>query len=112
MMPGYTTGTWTPLVRMKRRVTVRTKVLEYDKFSLRLTKKDAEQGFHSGSCDHDINMLMSIPRIKKQLDAIDNSILFEYVQSCGTGLDADASTDTIQSYMLWIACGDYIEGAI
>lgn len=89
---------------------MRTKVLEYDKFSLRLTKKDAEQGFHSGSCDNDIAELMSIPRIKKQLDAIDSSILFEHVQSYGTELDTSDSIDTIQSYVLWIACGDYIEG--
>ena len=42
---------------------------------LRLTGEQILKGYHSGSCDADIEELMRVPEIKAQLDAVDETLL-------------------------------------
>jgi hypothetical protein len=42
----------------------------FDNFEIKLTKAEAESATHPGPCDADVEVLLSKPYIRKQLDAI------------------------------------------
>lgn len=43
--------------------------------NLTLTCEQIQQGYHSGSCDADVEALMELPEVKAQLDAIPDDTL-------------------------------------
>ncbi len=78
------------------------------RIELNITKAQASQGSHSGSCDSDIEDLRTVPTIRRQLDKIDPDLLAkelaEYTDWDTTEHDANLNR------ILWIACGDILEG--
>lgn len=74
---------------------------------LAIKRDDAIKGYHSGQCDDDIQELLTVPYIKKQLSNIPadalKSILAEY-----SNWNTDNHTDNMNR-ILWLACGDIKE---
>lgn len=77
---------------------------------LNITKKQALKGSHSGKCDNDINELMDIPSIKKQLDKLNPENLKKELKEYGAwdNLELDNHNENLKRW-LWISCGDIIE---
>jgi hypothetical protein len=79
--------------------------------SLQITKAEAAQGAHSGSCDADILELSNRPRIRRQLNKIDREVLKRELDQWGAWDDVElADHEQNLQRVLWIACGDIVEG--
>lgn len=78
------------------------------RITLKITKEHARIGFHSGECDGEVGYLRTVPAIKRQLDKLDRETLAQELVDYS---DWDVSDhDANLSRILWIACGDIVEG--
>ena len=83
----------------------------YGFFELNITKAQAHMGHHQGQCDQDIEDLPRVPSIKKQLDQLDPDRVREVLRDYGAWDDDELSDhDANLDRLLWIACGDIVEG--
>ena len=83
----------------------------YGFIGLNITKAQAHMGHHQGQCDQDIADLRRVPSIKKQLDRLDPDRVREVLRDYGAWDDAELSDhDANLDRLLWIACGDIVEG--
>jgi len=85
----------------------------YGFIELNITKAQARTGHHQGPCDSDIAELRRLPSIKKQLDRLDPDRVREVLREYGAW-DADdlSDHDANLDRLLWIACGDIVEGTV
>lgn len=82
----------------------------FDRFSLQLTKTQANQGFHSGSCDSDIDELLKDRRIARQIEKIpSDSIVAELKEYGAWDSEELADIEQNKARILWIACGNILE---
>ena len=82
----------------------------FDRFTLTISKAEAELGAHSGRCDDDIEALLREPRIAKQLDRIDPAdIRAELAEHGAWDQDELADATENRARILWIACGNVRE---
>jgi hypothetical protein len=73
--------------------------------------EDAETGYHQGICDDDIADLRRVPYIAAQLDALDPEKMRRALQGWGVWDEmALADDDANRARLLWLACGDIVEG--
>lgn len=80
------------------------------KVSLELTYEDAQRGHHPGPCDADIDELLTVPYIARQLASIPRDVLAAELREYGTWDNQElADPAANQARMLWIACGDIVE---
>lgn len=80
------------------------------RIEIKLTKKQANIGSHSGPCDNDISYLRTLPAIKKQLDKIDAEVLRNELKEFGAWDENELMNhDENLTRILWIACGDIVE---
>lgn len=80
------------------------------RIELEITKDQATQGFHSGSCDDDIARLREVQEIREQLDLIDKDLLAEELSEYGAWDEEELKDhDENLSRILWLACGDISE---
>lgn len=78
---------------------------------LDIPKKIASLCSHSGSCDNDINKAMKMPIIKKQLDKINPNDLASELKEYGAWDEIELSNhEENKARILWIACGDILDG--
>lgn len=83
------------------------------KIELEITKDQAAQGSHSGSCDDDIALLREVPEIREQLALIDKDLLAEELSEYGAWDEKELKDhDENISRILWLACGDIDEEEI
>jgi len=83
----------------------------YGFIELNITKAQAHTGHHQGQCDRDIADLRRVPSIKKQLDRLDPDRVREVLRDYGAWDDDELSDhDANLDRLLWIACGDIVEG--
>ena len=83
----------------------------YGFIELNITKAQARAGHHQGQCDQDIADLRRVPSIKKQLDQLDPNRVREVLRDYGAWDDDELSDhDANLDRLLWIACGDIVEG--
>lgn len=81
---------------------------------LQIRKSDARRGSHQGQCDADIAELRKVPYIKAQLDALDP----ERVRKTVAEMFADVTPEELADHnsnldrLLWLACGDIVEGNV
>lgn len=78
---------------------------------LELSEEIADLCDHSGPCDADIENCLLLPEIRQQFDEISDEQLIECLNEIGIE-DYDPETATRhsnESYVLWIACGQYHE---
>ncbi len=68
-------------------------------------------GSHQGACDDDIAALRQVPAIRRQLDKIKPETLQAELREYGAWDDAElADHDANLSRILWLLCGDIVEG--
>ena len=81
------------------------------RIELNITKAQAAIGSHQGQCDSDIAYLRTFPAIRRQLDKLDPSLVASELKEWGAWDDEElADHDANLSRLLWIACGDIVEG--
>ena len=85
----------------------------FDRFTIEATKQQAENCSHSGSCDSDIEELLSVPKIANQFKKINPSDIALALKEYGAW-DEKELQDIEQNKrrILWIACGDIADGNI
>ena len=78
---------------------------------LNITKKLAAIGFHSGDCSDDIKRISELPEIKRQLKKINPEQLKKELYDYGAWDDNELNDheENLQR-ILWIACGDIVDG--
>ena len=81
------------------------------RIELLMTSDDAASASHPGPCDADVYALSKIPRIKRQIDAIDPATLRLELREYGAW-DNDALDDHEANLqrLLWIAAADISGG--
>lgn len=81
------------------------------RIELNLTKAQAAQGSHSGVCDADIAYLRTVSSIRRQLEKLDPVVVNEELKEYGAWDEEErANHDDNLDRLLWIACGDIVEG--
>ena len=79
----------------------------FDRFTIKLTKRQALDGSHAGQCDDDIKALLSAPVIRRQFAKINPDAIKAELKEYGAW-DETELTDVEQNKarILWIACGN------
>ena len=82
------------------------------RIELQITRAQAEQCGHAGSCDDDVKALSKHPKIARQLRKIDPQLLASELREYGAW-DDDELADHGQNLqrLLWIACGYIVDNA-
>lgn len=77
---------------------------------LKLTRVDAQTCSHSGPCDADVELLITKPYVKKQLDKLDPEKLKRELAEYGAWNDTELSyhNDNLLRWV-WISAGDIVE---
>lgn len=71
----------------------------------------ASIGYHSGSCDSDIAELMKLDSIKALLSGIAHQVLSDELKEFGAWNSEElANHEDNLARILWIACGDLVDG--
>lgn len=85
-------------------------IAHFNRFEIELTEDEAESGAHAGRCDDDIDALLRVPHIQRQLAAIDSTELALELAEYGAW-DAQQLADRAENEarVLWIACGHIVE---
>ena len=82
----------------------------FNQFSLKLTLAEAKTGSHSGPCDDDIAFLVTVPRIKKQLDKLEPVQVQDELSEYGAWSHEElADHEENLSRILWIACSNILD---
>lgn len=77
------------------------------RLTLNITKKDARCGSHPGPCDDDIAYLMTLPRIRRQLNKLDKDDVVGFLGEYGAWtMEEMENHEKNLSRVLWIACGN------
>ena len=80
------------------------------KIEIKITKKQALKGYHSGRCDQDIAELRQTPAIKRQLAKIDKAILVDELKHWAAWTYEELQNhDENLDRFLWLACADIVE---
>jgi len=81
------------------------------RIELNITKANAAMGSHAGACDDDIERLLQIPSIKRQIDKIPVDLLAAELKEYGTWDEIELSNhEQNKARILWIACGYIVDG--
>ena len=74
---------------------------------LEITKEQARIGSHQGQCDNDLEYLMGLPKIKRQLNKLDKESLKKELSEYGAWDETELNNhdDNLMRW-LWISCGD------
>lgn len=82
----------------------------FERFELKLTKEQALTGSHPGPCDADIEELLQVPAIKRQLNKIPTDAIRAELKDYGAWDEEELSSDEDnRARILWIACGNIRE---
>lgn len=83
--------------------------IQFNRFELNITKKDANIMYHQGDCEYDVRSLL--PKYKKQLDKIPFDAIISELKEYGEWTIEELTTDKEMTYirLLWIASGNLIE---
>lgn len=85
------------------------------RIELAITLDDARSGHHPGQCDDDIAELCRVPYIAEQLACISPDAAREHAREYGRNDYGHGPEDINDhaanlAYVLWLACGDIVEG--
>jgi len=82
----------------------------FDRFSITMTKRQAESVSHMGQCDADVNILLTIPAIKRQLKKISDSDLIAELKETGAWSTKELQDrQANEQRIIWIAGGNIID---
>lgn len=80
------------------------------RIELQIKLEDAENCSHSGRCDEDVEALLKVPYIVKQLAKLDPELVRKELREYGAWDDEELADHEVNlSRLLWIACGDVRE---
>lgn len=87
----------------------------FNRFVIELTQDQAEHGSHQGQCDDDIAALRLVPAIDDELSRIPAADIAAELRECGAWdddelTDHDANLNLNLNRILWLACGNIVDG--
>jgi hypothetical protein len=82
----------------------------FDRFSIELTKNEANMGSHQGQCDNDVAHLLTYPKVKRQLAKIPDDVLARALKEYGAWDETELKDrEANNARIIWIACGNILE---
>jgi hypothetical protein len=82
----------------------------YNSFEIKMTKAQAEIASHQGSCDADVEYLLTLPTIKRQLKKISDDVLAAELREYGAWSDEELQDRAAnEARIIWLAAGDIKE---
>ena len=82
----------------------------FERFEIKMTRKQAESASHPGPCDNDVRDLLNDPGIKRQLDKINHATISAELRECGAWDDLELKDEQAnRERITWIAACDIIE---
>ena len=82
----------------------------FERFTLQMTKRQAESASHPGPCDADVQILLNDKRIRRQLREISDTDLVNELRRYGAWDDKQLSSrQDNEERIVWIAAGDIVE---
>jgi hypothetical protein len=82
----------------------------FERFTIIMTKRQAESASHPGPCDADVQVLLSDKRIRRQLGKISDTDLADELRRYGAWDEEQLSSRRDnEERIVWIAAGDIVE---
>lgn len=82
----------------------------FDRFEIEMTRKQAASASHQGACDDDVQALLSIPAIRRQLKKIPDELLAAELREYGAWDDTELENrENNEARIVWIAAGNIVE---
>lgn len=82
----------------------------FGRFTIEMTKVEAESVSHSGPCDNDVSRLLKLPKIKRQLMRISDEDLSDELDQYGAwDNDQLLNRGENEARIIWIAGGNIKE---
>lgn len=82
----------------------------FDRFTICLTRDEAETGGHQGQCAQDIEGLLKTRAVAKELDTLNPCDIVLELKDFGAWDEEELKDhDANVARILWIACGDLCE---
>ena len=79
----------------------------FNSFELKMTRVQAESASHPGPCDHDVDELLDVPAIRRQLDKIGPDAIRDELSEYGAWDDDELANDADnRARIVWIAAGN------
>lgn len=80
---------------------------QFNRFEISMTKEQAHDASHQGSCDNDVAELLTYPKIKRQLKKISDSDLADELREYGAWDDEQLmDRKENEARIIWIAAGN------
>lgn len=82
----------------------------FNRFEIQMTLAQAESASHPGQCDEDVDQLLTLPAIKRQLKKISDEDLAAELEEYGAW-DEDELQDRAanEQRIIWLAAGNITE---
>lgn len=82
----------------------------FNRFEIELTKEQALNASHPGPCDQDVKALLSLPKVRRQLDKIPADKIREELKEYGAWDSEELADDQAnRTRIIWIAAGNIRE---
>ena len=83
----------------------------FNRFELKMTRKQAESASHPGQCEDDVSALLTVPSIGRQLDEIGADTIRMELREYGAWDEAELADDAANRLRItWIAACNIVEG--
>jgi len=82
----------------------------FNHFEIEMTKEQANIGYHQGQCDDDVEYLLTIPKIKRQLAKISDADLIAELSDYGAWNNKELSNRKDNELrIIWLAAGNIVD---
>ena len=82
----------------------------FERFSIQMTKREALTASHQGDCTEDVQQLVAMPKIRRQLDNLDPATIRAELAEYGAWDNLELSDDTAnRERIIWLAACDIRE---
>jgi hypothetical protein len=82
----------------------------FERFEIQMTKAQALSASHQGRCDEDVDALLQLPKIKRQLKKISDSDLSDELREYGAWDETELADRAANEHrIIWIAAGNIRE---
>lgn len=85
---------------------------QFERFEIEMILKQAKSASHQGKCDDDVNQLLTLPKIKRQLAKIDDETLIAELKEYGAWEKEDLQDRNVNNQrIVWLAAGNIVDDA-
>lgn len=82
----------------------------FDRFVIRVTRKQAESAYHRGDCEDDVKALVRGSKaLRGQLVKISDDDLIDELANQGISRDEMGDREWMENMVVWVACGNIID---